>query len=192
MPKCIIIKWVDVANKDYNDRNAYNVTNWNYQTPTLPVNGLASDMEALIAKYVIPNQPVDPRYFTITPSNFATNVPDPDYPNHKQYVFTETPVPTTNEVKAVCIDEAEANAFALIIQQNKIIRNLTIWMGLMKKKLEGGTLTTAQQTAYSKIDAYALKAWQNYTINKAKKTAIDQGIEVDIDADWDTTTITED
>jgi hypothetical protein len=192
MPKCVIIKWKDVNNKDYSDRNAYSVTNYNYNAEFLPIVGLSENMEALIRKDLTPTQPVDARYFVEVPQNFATNIADADYPDHNQYVFTQTLVPTSSEVKAVSVDEAEANAFALIIRQNKIIRNLTIWMGLMKKKLEGGTLTTAQQTAYAKIDTYALKAWQNYTINKAKKTAITQGVEVDIDADWDTTTITED
>ena len=191
MPNCVIIKWKDVADKNYNDKSKYSVVNYNYYTPQLPVSGLAESFEVLIKKVLPLPEGLDFRLYNAVSTNFATDVEDSEEVGYKQYVFTYNIQPTDKLVRKTSVDEAESQAVNSIFPIEKQIKRLAISLALLKKQVQGGTLTTKQANYLNKLDEYVLPLWQNHTLNEAKKAAIDANIEMDIDEGWNKTPINE-
>jgi len=108
-----------------------------------------------------------------------------------QYMFTHALIPTTNDERVVAVEEAENDAMNYIMPPHKQLKHLVKWLMLLKKKVEGGNLTTKQQKYLNKIDAFALPLWQNHTIAEAKKDAIMAEQSIDIDSDFNKTEIDE-
>lgn len=189
MARCVVIKWLDVNDKNYLDKSKYVVVNYNY-VATLPIIGAMEEgFEILIRKDLNPFVGVDSRLYISTPFEGATEENDTTYPAYKQYVFSYTVTPTDNSVKITCVDEAESNALNKVFPIEKQMKRIAISLALLKKVVQGGTLTATQSTYLNKIDDYALSLWQNHTISQAKKAAIVANVAVDLDSDWETSEI---
>ena len=153
-----------------------------------PIEGLDPDIEWLIINEPFPESQYnyDPRYHSILRSESANTELDehPNYPGVGQFLITYSLV--KNQIAEILnsLEAAENNANIGIMPLTKQLKHIIIGINAIRKLSQGINLQTYENTVLTKISQYAGKIATNYTYAHAKETAINSGLEPDLDSDW--------
>lgn len=176
-----LIQWYDVNDKVLNDPSKYIVIHENVTTPS--VVGLDPDLEYFLIHYPYDEPEYDPRLVYITASH---NMSDETIDGFRTWVITYTVTERTDEDKKVSIEEAETSQNYTIINTEKQLKYLALYTVITNRRVKGLNITAEMEALEAKVEAKALKIWQNHITAETKKAAVDSGDPINIDEDWET------
>jgi len=177
---CVVIQW----NAGH---TAYTVVNYNYNPTSFPIVGIAPDLEVLVKRtpYAIPDY--DPRLKYLGVFQTVSVDFDTQYPDQRKWLTTYTLIDRDFADKSISVDEAENDANYAVFPTHKQLKYLTIAAVIIDRKASGLTITAKQQQILNALQAKAAKIWNNHIVGEAKKAELIQGLDVDLDADWENT-----
>lgn len=175
---CVVIEW-------NTERTEYTVVNYNARPLYLPIDGIDPDLEVLIKRtpYAIPDY--DPRITYLGVTHSISETEDLEFPGHRMWLTTYSLIEMPTEAKMVSVDEAENDANYQVFPTEKHLKYLTVATAIIDRKASGLTITPAQQAILDKLQAKAALIWSNHITALQKKTLLEQGLDVDLDSDWE-------
>lgn len=175
---CVVIQWNA-------DSTEYTVVNYNARPNFLPIIGLDPDLEVLVKRtpYEIPDY--DPRLTYLGVTQSVSETEDLEHPGHRMWLTTYSLIEMPTEAKMISVDEAENDANYQVFPTEKHLKYLTVATAIIDRKASGLTITPAQQAILNKLQAKAARIWSNHVTAQQKKAALEQGLSVDLDTDWE-------
>ena len=175
---CVLIRWDET-------RTNYTVVNYSYNPEFLPIDGLIPELEALVKRepYSIPVY--DSRLKILGVQNTISETFDAQYPTSRQWITTYTLIDRSILDKQISVDEAENDANYQVFPTSKQFKYMVLALAIIDRKASGLTITAAQQRILDKLQAKALKIWNNHITGLAKKAELEAGYDVDLDSDFE-------
>lgn len=185
--KCVIGKWVDVNNKDYNDRNALLIVNHNYQAESLPLSGLDADLEVFVNRSgESPFPEEDSRLVIIGTDTWVRDEIDEEYTQNRVYNTRYTVEARTGEDLKDSIEAQEETANGCVMPHKKRLK-MAVGLAYVIDKLaliDDSSVPDNAKALLTEIRNDGLKIYQNHLIAAAKKEQVDNSEQPDIDSDW--------
>lgn len=185
MIDCIVIKWDNVNNKDYNDPSSYTVVNWHYIVENLPVQGLDLDLEVLVKRTPFNIPAYDSRLVLLSVNQQPVDEADDEHPTNKKWVTTYELLERSGDEKKVSVEEAELENNLGVFPTKKQLKYLLLYTAITRREALGLNISPEQQLILDKGDLLAEKVWFNHVEAISKKEAIDSGQEIDLDENWE-------
>lgn len=182
---CVLIKWVNVADKDVTNPSKYLVLNKNYNPVSLPVVGLADDLEVFVKREPYPVPDEDSRLVLIQNNEMPVDELDLEHTNNRIWLKTYSVVPRSKDDLKISVDESKGFANLRLLPEQEQLEMLALYTALERKERKGGVLSDAENAYLQKGDAVAQKLWYNRTVATAKKTDIDNDLTPDLDNGWE-------
>jgi hypothetical protein len=151
----------------------------------VPIVGLDPDLEWLLKVTPYSEPPYDSRIYILLRTEKITQIPCEDYPFLNQYRITFSTVKRTNDDIKLAIENAETDANEAIVNYSQRVKILTLGLAVLFRKVDGLVLTNKEQNVADKIMAAGVKLWKNDATLKAKLKQVDDGIEPNIDEEWE-------
>lgn len=113
--------------------------------------------------------------------NDVSNV---DYPHLKQIDVVYNIVRKSDEEITKQLIQQEDNANQSLLDYSDRLKTMVLYMAILNRKIDGGNITQKMQNILDKVDAKAIKLWQNDTNLKAKLAELANGQDPDINNGW--------
>lgn len=167
--------------------NGYRIVNYNYTANGFPIIGADPNLEVLVKRTPFSIPDYDPRLMLLqTDQNPSLeNEFDSEYPTQRMWVTTYSLVERDAADKSVSVDEAENDANYQVFPTQKQLKYMVMALAIIDRKASGLTISAKQQKVLDAVQLKALKIWNNHIVGEAKKAELLQGLEVDLDADWE-------
>ena len=167
--------------------NGYRIVNYNANVASFPIIGLDPNLEVLVKRtpFAIPDY--DPRLVLLQVSQqpSAEAEFDEQYPTQRMWLTTYSLVERSTDDKAISVDESENDANYQVFPTREQLKHIVLAIAIVDRKASGLTITAKQQLILDKVQSKAAKIWNNHVVSEAKKAELIQGLEVDLDADWE-------
>jgi hypothetical protein len=167
--------------------NGYRIVNYNANVASFPIIGLDPNLEVLVKRtpFAIPDY--DPRLvlLQVIQQPSLENEFDEQYPTQRMWVTTYSLVERDAADKAISVDESENDANYQVFPTKKQLKYMVLAIAIVDRKASGLTISTKQQQILDSLQAKAAKIWNNHIVGEAKKAELIQGVEVDLDSDWE-------
>lgn len=150
-----------------------------------PVQGFDPDLEWLL-KYTPYERPdFDTRMFILNQVDEVTTEPHPTYPNLNVYKTTYTTIKRPNEdiIRAIENAEESANREVMNYRTNEKLHMLAV--GILTRKNEGVEPNASELEILEKVKQFDVDIWKNDATKRLKITQVTEGLEPDIDSDWE-------
>ena len=182
MIQCVLIRWNA-------EKTQYSVLNWNVELQSPNVVGLDDDLEYLAKTTPFPIPEYDPRlYVLVTTQQFVDEVSE-HTPLRKWEITYSTQERTTAE-KNISVNEAEADANIGVFPTSKHLKYIALTLAILDKKASGLTIGNKEQAILDKVNAKALRIWNNHITGEAKKSDLSNNTPIDLDSDWEVIAVT--
>lgn len=177
MIECVLIRWNEP------EKLTYEIINWNKQLINPNVVGLDNDLEYL--EKTIPNeQPTfDSRLFNLIITQEFKDEESVNPPLRK-WEITYSLQDKNKEQKKISIVETEQLASEEVMPMNQFMRFTVMYCIILKRKIDGLSISTEQQDILDKYETKGLSIWQNWINGLTKKSDIDIDNSIDIDSGW--------
>lgn len=153
-----------------------------------PIVGLDPDIEWLIVYEPYPQSQYDydPRYYSIlTTEDASVSLGDhPNYPGVGQFKVTYSLIKNSTVEILNSLEAAENNANVTVMPTTKQLKHIVIALNAIRKVAQGINLQSYETTVLTRVNEYANKIATNYSLKAQKESAINSGLEPDLDSDW--------
>lgn len=183
---CVLIQWLNAADKDVTDPAKYLILNNDYKPVQLPVQGLSPELEVFVKYTPFPRPIEDPRLVVIEEIEGPVDEMDETHTSNRKWVKTFNVKERTADDKKSSVDEAKSDANLGVFPPKKHLEYLTLYAVISRREARGLTITPAQQLILDKFEAKASRIWFNHINALAKKADIDSSQAIDLDSNWET------
>jgi hypothetical protein len=183
--RCIIVEWNDtVTVRDVTNINSYRIVNNNYMTYSLPVQGIASNLEAFVYKQFSEIPPVDYRLYNVLIQESCLDSIDQMWSPHRIYARQFSIIERDTIELFQSVEQEENLANAGVFPYEKQLKYIALYLGILDRKIDGLSIPQKLQVLKPKMDAKIELIYQNYVNSLNKKQAISDEENFDIDLGW--------
>lgn len=186
--RTVVVEWDDtVTVRDVSNLDIYRIVNNNYQVTSLPVLGLAPELEIFVYRELSGMPPVDYRLYNVLVSEGCIDSLDTEWSTNRIYAraYDIIAKDTTELYESVEQEENLANNEVFISQ--KQLKFMVMYMGILDRKIDGLSIPVRLQELKPKMDARIELIYQNYVNSLNLKEAIRNEESYDIDLGWNDT-----
>jgi len=108
----------------------------------------------------------------------------PDYPHLKMIEVVYTVVKKSDAEIIALLEAREDNANQSLMSHTDRLKIMVLYMAIVNRKVNGDPINAKMQAILDKVDARALKLWQNDTNLENKLNELSQGGNPNIDDGW--------
>lgn len=175
---CIVIEW-------NNDSTSFTVVNWDYKPAFLPVVGLTPGLEVLVKRkpYELPEYDTRLKYLQAT--YMVSEDFDSEHQTNRKWLEIFGLADRTIEEQIISVNEAENFANYGVFPIDKHLKYIAITLAILDKKSRGLTISTKEQSILDKVNAKALRIWNNHILGEAKKDTLNIGGLINLDDGWE-------
>ena len=185
MINCVLVRWTDPQNKDYNNPGAIQILNSNAILTSPNVIGLDPDLEYFVKREPFPYPNVDHRIQAVKTSEWIFDEQDTEYPELKVWKKTyETIARSKDEIKDA-VEEEEANANNVMFPYKNVMKYIGLYAAIVRREAKGLSITAKQQEILDKVEAKLEKLWNNHILREQKNADIDSENPIDVDYGWE-------
>ena len=181
----VVIRWLDVNDKDVTNPAKYQIVNKNYNPSFLPVIGSEPDLEYFVKRTPFAQPNYDPRLVNLIISDYPVDEFDSEYPTNRKWVTTYALVDRSKEDIKTAVDEIESLSNNQLFPTHKQLKLLTLASFILDRRTQGLVLTAKELIILNIVRDKAIKIWQNYINGETKKEAIDADQPYNLDTDWE-------
>jgi hypothetical protein len=174
MIPCVTIVWNE-------SRTEFTVVNYDAKPDFLPVSGQSANYETLVKRTPFPCPEYDSRLKRKITTHSISEDFDAEYPQNRMWLETYTFVDTSLGARITAVSETENDANYQVFPLLKQFKYIVLCLHILNRKASGMSIGPLQQDMLDKLDAKALKIWDNHLLAATKTTALEAELLVDLD-----------
>lgn len=183
--RTIVIRWFDPLNKDIEDPTAFEIVNFDYQVLSLPISGLAEDLEVFVFEEPFPQPPIDDRTHFLESHEGMYDEFSIEWPTNRLWKKTYQVVERSKDELKISVDDEKYNANNQLFPIQKQIEYLAMYAAGIKRLVQNQNIPVELQNIFDKADAKIELIYQNHLLALQKKADVEAENPVDLDAGWE-------
>lgn len=186
--RTVIVEWDDtVTVRDVSSLDIYRVVNYDHRVYSLPVLGLAPNLEAFVYKEFSNMPDVDYRLYNVLVQEGCIDSLDSEWNSNRIYARQYSIVARDSTELFESVEQEENLANFGVFPYQRQFKYMLMYMAYLERKVDGLSIPNALQVVADRVNAKQNLIWQNYLNAQSKKDAIRNEENFDIDLGWNNT-----